>query len=362
MFIQDRRAPRSSTHEPTRPKRPLRAPVPDVHAIVTEDGTALRLTRYRGGDKGPVMLAHGLGVSSQIFALDTIETNLVEFLVDRGYDVWLLDFRSSIDLAAASTHYSGDEIATQDWPAAVASALELSGARNLQVVAHCWGAVTFTMAMLAGVVPQVRSAVISQVSAHAVTEAITRLKTGLHLPSFLQTLGVESLTAYAGEHPDWPDRLFDRALRLYPVELEERCASPVCRRITFMYAPLFEHDRLAPATHDHLHELFGVASMSAFEHLMRITNAGHVVGREGDEIYLRHLERMRIPICFLHGAENACFLPESTRQTLEALAVVNGRDLYARHEIPGYGHLDCIFGQDAVSDVYPTIGDHLDAF
>ena len=61
---------------------------------MTEDGLQLRLTRYQGGVKGPVMLVHGLGVSSLAFSTDLIETNLTEYLYAHGYDVWLLDFRS----------------------------------------------------------------------------------------------------------------------------------------------------------------------------------------------------------------------------------------------------------------------------
>ena len=29
--------------------------------------------------------------------------------------------------------------------------------------------------------------------------------------------------------------------------------------------------------------------------------------------------------------------------------------------IPGYGHIDCIFGKNAVKDVYPFIVEHLEA-
>ena len=42
----------------------------------------IRLTRFDGGKKGPVVMFPGVGVSSGIFSLDTIETNLVEFLVE----------------------------------------------------------------------------------------------------------------------------------------------------------------------------------------------------------------------------------------------------------------------------------------
>ena len=37
----------------------------------------------------------------------------------------------------------------------------------------------------------------------------------------------------------------------------------------------------------------------------------------------------------------------------------NGPDLYSRYLIPHYGHIDCIFGQNAHRDVYPVI---LEAF
>lgn len=99
---------------PPRPKRPLRVNAPEVHHVAADDGVALRLTRYRGGDKGPVILVHGLGVSSLIFAIDTIPTNLLEFLFEHGYDVWLLDYRASIELPASSRPSSADDVARRD--------------------------------------------------------------------------------------------------------------------------------------------------------------------------------------------------------------------------------------------------------
>ena len=43
------------------------------------------LTRYEGGSKGPVVLIHGGALSSEMFALDTIETNLLEYIFKEGY-------------------------------------------------------------------------------------------------------------------------------------------------------------------------------------------------------------------------------------------------------------------------------------
>jgi cholesterol oxidase len=305
------------------------------------------------------MLAHGLGVSSLIFAIDTIETNLVEFLVASGYDVWLLDYRSSIALAAATTQYTADDIARADYPAAVALIRKITGAPSIQVIAHCFGGTTFTMALLAGLTG-VRSAVISQVSAHAVVPPLTKLKTGLHLPWVLEHLGVKSLTAYAEAHEDWKAKLLDDALRLYPIAPDEQCKSAVCHRVTFLYAPLFEHEQLNQATHLALHELFQIATIRAFEHLALIANKGHVVQFDGAETYMGHLDRMALPILFVHGARNGCFLPQSTQLTLEALRQANPSVSYRRQEIPSYGHIDCIFGKDAARDVYPYIVSHLE--
>ncbi len=343
---------------PPRRKRPLRVDVPEVHFFLTSDNVQLKLTRYRGGSKGPVILSHGLGVSSLIFSIDTIETNLLEYLFAHGFDVWLLDHRASIDLPASKTEFTADDVATKDYPAAVATMQQLTGSATVQIVAHCYGSATFTMAMLAGL-QGVRSAVCSQISTHIVAPTMNRIRTGLHLPEFLDRLGVRSLTAYVDKNADWHGRLFDEALRLYPIP--ERCNNPVCHRITFMYAPLYRHEQLNEATHEALHEMFGIANVKAFEGLALMTRKGHVVAADGTEAYLPNLKRMAIPIAFIHGQENECFLPESTQITYDLLCQQNGKDLYTRHVIPGYGHIDCIFGKNTAVDVFPFILDHLTA-
>ena len=177
---------------PPRKKRPLRVPAAQIFSFNTADGAQLRLTRYQAGKKGPVLLLHGLGVSSLIFSIDTIETNLLEYLSAHHYDVWLLDYRASIALPASSGQFSGDEIARYDYPQAVATVREISGAHTVQVVAHCFGSTTFFMAMFAGL-QGVRSAVASQVAAHIIAPTMTDLKAGLHLPTVLKSLGTKSL-------------------------------------------------------------------------------------------------------------------------------------------------------------------------
>lgn len=344
---------------PPRQMRALRAGAPEVYAFPARDGVPLRLTRYRGGDKGPVMLSHGLGVSSLIFSLDTIGTNLLEYLYAQGYDVWLLDFRNSIALPASKLQSSGDDVALNDYPAAVDQVRELTGARDVQMVVHCWGSTTFFMAMLAGL-EGVRSVVSSQIATHVVAPTATHLKTGLHVPSFLDALGVKTLTAFASTNEDWEQRVFDAGLRLYPTAVKERCDNRTCHRITFLYAPLYDHAQMNELQHETLYETFGVANMKAFEHLALLTNKGRLLNFKGEDVYLPHLERLALPITFIHGADNECFVPESTQLTFDLLRKTNGTGYYDRHVIPGYGHIDCIFGKNAWRDVFPIVAAALD--
>ncbi|QCP53987.1 alpha/beta fold hydrolase [Trinickia violacea] len=340
-----------------RERRRLNAPAPVTHYLRTQDGKTLRLTRYCAGNKGPLLLIHGSGVSSGIFTTDMIETNLVEHLCASGYDVWLVDLRVSIALPSAAEQTTADAIAAYDIPAAVAKVCELSGADSIHVIAHCLGAVTLTMALLSGLT-RVRSAVMSQVSAHLIPEPLQRVKAGLHLPEMLDHLGVTDLTALT-KHASWPANLLDEALRLYPVE--EGCRSAVCHRATFMYGQVYEHEQLNEVLHDNLQELFGVHDMRLFEHLAAMVRAGHIVRADGEDVYLRDLSGLNLPITFIHGALNRCYLPDSTLKTYAMLKDAYPDQRYEHVAIDGYGHIDCIFGRDAATDVYPSITRHLAA-
>ncbi|WP_330960962.1 alpha/beta fold hydrolase [Photobacterium sp. 53610] len=351
---------RFNPEAPPRQKRPLNAPAPQVHFFNTEDNVTLRLTRYPAGSKGPVMLVHGLGVSSDIFSTDLIDTNLLEFLCAHQYDVWLLDFRVSIDLPAARQQSNGDQVAQYDFPAAVRKIQEETGKDSIQAVVHCWGASTFFMALLSGLTG-IRSVVCSQIATDVVVPTATQVKTGLHIPAFLEKLGVDSLTAYVDSHEGWSERLWDKALAVYALaEAQGQCSNPVCHRVTFNYAPLYRHAQLNEALHRNLHELFAEANIGAFQHLAECCRAGFLTDAEGHNRYLPHLERLRLPICFIHGAMNECYLPESTALTYQTLVNRFGPEHYTRHVIPDYGHIDCIFGRNASRDVYPLIVKHLD--
>ena len=251
--------------------------------------------------------------------------------------------------------YTADDVAILDYPAAVDEVRRITGAPTIQVIAHCYGATTFTMAMLAGL-QGVRAAVISQISTHIVSPLWNRLKGIFHVPDILSAVGIETLSTDAHRDESFWLKTFDQALKFWPLPPEEKCKSAVCHRISFLYGLLYEHDQLNTATHDMaLGEMFGQASDAAFKHLTTMIRAGTVVAADGSDRYMPHLDRMALPLTIVHGAENACFLPASTQKTIAALAAANGASWYNRHIIPNYGHIDCIYGKNAARDVYGKI-------
>ena len=354
----------STRYDPAsvRKRRELRAGVPEAHAVTTSDGKILRLTRYRGGDKGPLVFSHGLGVSSRIFSIDTIDTNLVEYMAGAGYDCWLLDYRASIDLPYAREQWTADDVALLDYPPAVEYILSATGKPSVQMLAHCFGGTTFTMAMLAGL-KGVRSAVISQISTDVLVPFFPqRLLAILRLPRLFRALGIGHVNARATTEDGFANRFLDGLIRIVvPFQREERVRSATSNRITALYGQLYETDQLNQLTYEAgLPEMFGEANIAAFEQLAAIARKRIIVDAKGKNAYLPHLDRMAIPILFVHGGENACFKPESTVRTVARLAARNGTDLYTRHKIPDYGHIDCIFGKNAARDVFPLMLEHLD--
>jgi cholesterol oxidase len=340
------------------PHRQLRLPEEDVVDVTVSDGREIRLTRHHAGDKGPVVLAPGYGTSTLAWTIDTVDTNFPEYLAEHGYDIWLLDYRASPMLPAASTDYTIDDIATKDWPAAIAKVREVTGVGSVQVVPHCVGSMSFLMACAAGM-EGVRSALCSQLGLHPIPVLLNRVKAQARLATLMHGVGIERLTTTFNSTA-FEDRALEKVMRHWPTR--EKCESEVCHRILFIYGEVFDHDRLNEATHDAIVHIFGKTRLTAFKHLTTMIRKGHAVDADGEEAYLPHLGRLAFPITFVHGEHNRMFVPRSTELTYDALRAANGDSLYRRVVVPGYAHMDCWIGADAARDVFPMALAELERF
>ena len=324
------------------------------------DDAWLRLTRYEGGRRGPVLLAPGFGMSAMSFIGGTIDTNLTEHLVAKGYDVWLFDYRAGIDLPSSRTSFTLDDIATCDWPTAVAEVLRVTGVSSVQAVGHCVGSASLMMALASGSIPDVRSAVCMQFTLHPETSLLNRAKAALGVGSLLGALGLNRVAPFTGGSA--LKKLLDLGLRAVPMPAGERCAKPVCRWINAIYGCTHTHEQLNDATHAQLDNMFGVGNLRALDHMAVIMKARKAVAADGTDSYVTHPERLRLPILLVQGQRNYIFRPEGSLRTLRWLQEANDPALCERVVLPGYAHLDALIGRDAPTDVFPMVSSHLDRY
>jgi cholesterol oxidase len=123
------------------------------------------------------------------------------------------------------------------------------------------------------------------------------------------------------------------------------------------------HANLNPATHDAIHEMMGVANLEMMAHLAKCASRRYerLVSVDGEDIYLPHLDRLTMPITFVYGEKNQVWKREATEKTYDELCKLfpAEADRYRHVVIPGYGHLDTVFGKHAAHDTYPAMLEHL---
>jgi cholesterol oxidase len=322
------------------------------------DDAFLRLTRYRAGGKGPLIMATGFGMSSHSFLASTIEQNLTEFLAAAGYDIWLFDYRAGIDLPSSRTEFTIDDIARVDWPTAVGKVLEVTGRDDLQAFGHCVGSGSLQMAILAGL-QGIRTAVCAQFPLHPSTSVFNQVKARLHTPGAFRALGVGGLSPDI--RPSAPDELVDLGLRTLPMPAEEHCGQAVCRWINAIYGMTHRHAQLNDATHRALNEMFGFGNIDSLQHLSLMMRRGCAVTHTGGMDYFEHPERIAATrLLLLQGSQNYIFHPVGSLKTLRWLRESNPGGDYQREVLQGYAHLDAIIGSSAATDVYPRITNFLE--
>lgn len=115
------------------------------HTTLTDDGWRIALFRYlprTDGPRHPVLLCHGAFANHHNFDIPA-GTSLADYLADRGYDVWLMDFRgdrsSTPSAGRKRSNATADEYLLEDMPAAVDYVLEQTGCETLHAVGHSMG-------------------------------------------------------------------------------------------------------------------------------------------------------------------------------------------------------------------------------
>jgi pimeloyl-ACP methyl ester carboxylesterase len=350
--------------------RPLIARFEDAHLEVvplrTEDGLELGLSRVvRGAEPRPaVLVTHGLTASSDMFVLPETR-NLVEVLLDAGFEPWLFDWRGSCRLPY-NTHgpaYTLDDVALYDIPAAVAEVRRRIGDRKLFVVAHCIGAMSLALSMSAGLVPGLAGVVAQGVFLTPKTSLGARLRMSV----------ADAVRPWISEIPiDFRQvGLWSKYTPLFALaSLGAECPDPSCQMVhNSAWASgvrLFVHDNISKVTHDRLVDLVGTCPMWILSHLRKMELAHSVVAwNEADPRYaalppnaVAAADRIDCPLLLLSGSENGLWL-DSNKLCAEVLRRRNPKVRADYVEVPAYGHFDTFIGCGASLDVFPRITDWL---
>ena len=248
---------------------------PEVVEFAARDGFKLNLIHYAGGNgsAGPVIVLHGAGVRSGIFLPPTEET-FVDALLDADYDVWLLNWRASIDLPP--NKWTLEDAAVLDHPVAVRTVLDRTGAKSAKAVIHCQGSTSFMMSVVAGLLPEITTVVSNAVALHPIVPALAHFKSryitvpASHLLDYLNPQW--GLSVPSG----WP-AVIDWVVRA----THHECNNAVCKHSSFTFGAgfptLWLHENLDDATHEWLKGEFAHVPMTFFREMHDCIEAGHLV-------------------------------------------------------------------------------------
>jgi pimeloyl-ACP methyl ester carboxylesterase len=330
----------------------------DVVHFTAGDGVPLNLIHVRGRSaptKPPVLLVHGAGVRANIFRAPSGRT-LVDELVDEGYDVWLENWRASIDIPRRK--WTLDDAAVHDHPNAVRTVMEHTKADEVRAVIHCQGSTSFMMSAVAGLVPDVSVVISNAVSLHPVVSRLAKLKLKWMIPPAARVLGYLN--------PQWgvtgAPWLLPKLIAGYVAVSHRECDNMVCKWSSYTYGTgeptLWRHENLNRETHDWLRNEFAEVPLTFFEQILESVEAGHLVRADDHpalpQSFVDGPPKTNARFAFFAGSLNACFEAESQRRT-QAWFESHDPGRHTVTVVPNYGHLDIFMGAHAAHDVFPDM-------
>jgi hypothetical protein len=325
------------------------------------DGRALNLIHLTGRHapaRGPVLLVHGAGVRAEIFR-PPVEASVVDRLVENGYDVWLENWRASIDFEPSQ--WTLDQAAVFDHPSAVQTVVKETGAHSIQAIIHCQGSTSFMMSAAAGLVPEVRTVVSNSVSLHPVVAPLAKIKLRAAAPILARMIPYLD--------PQWgrqPEGILASVINLCVRLTHHECKNRVCKMTSFTYGHghpcLWSHEQLNDATHEWISDEFKKVPLTFFTQMAASVGRGELVPVDNrpelPPSFVDRQPKTDARFVFLAGAINRCFSPEGQRRTFEFFDSFRP-DHHAYHELANYGHLDVFIGQRAAEEVAPLILEEL---
>ncbi|CAG8030059.1 unnamed protein product [Penicillium salamii] len=348
---------------------------PASYEIKASDGVDVRLDVYEPSSTSewvesqtslpPILLlpgVTGLDAKHNLFALPFLRCNVVQYFTERGHRCYALKPRWGCDSKDAS------RCTVFDCRLDVAAALKTIRDRVPQkpyVIAHCQGSVALCMGILDGTIEssQILGITANSVFMNQVFGYWNSLKGRTTLLIRLyEFLAGDYFPILSSSVSPLFQRLLDCILCIYPVgHTRDICTSTACRRTSFVFGLLWNHQNLDLGLHENVHQFFAGTHTRLMKQVVNMGAKGICVNNDGHSLLTKEsLERLQgLPILFISGTDNQVFDPESTLKDYELLRRHFGEKYFRRFLVEGYGHLDPIVGKRAATDVYWRIFAHL---
>ncbi len=360
--------------------------IADDRVMALPPGTpvSIRLTRYRQtSPKPPVLLLHGYSASGTTFTHKTLKMPFAKMLHHRGYDVWVLDMRTSCAMDSALYPWSFEDVAGADIPEAIRHIVSVTGFEKINVVAHCMGAAMFSMSILGNwdkypnLHRHINSAVLSQVPPVIRLREAGRFRAFLsaYLKTFLPQTEYQLKTS---AEPGFRENLADFILSTLPYPDSEQSVEQTReyrdidyqrtrRRLDLLYTRTFHIENVSPDTLEYIDDLFGPLNLQTISQSIHFARQGWVTDRLGKDLQpsstiAQSLKRQwTFPTYAFIGKENSLFEPGALKEFEQIFSRQEMQStLTIAKPIDEYGHQDVFMANNAREKVFDDLVAWLD--
>lgn len=316
------------------------------------------LTRYPypGTTKRPLVMFHGYSAGGTTFAHHAVNPNFASYFWKTGRDIWVADLRTSPAHGTATPAWSFDQVGKEDVAKVLTVVSEQTNDSKVDVVAHCMGAVCFSIAALSGEVNGlVDRAAFTQVGPLLVfTPAnIFRAYVLRYLLEFLP-----DTYSFNPENPTLADDLWDRVLSTLPYPAKEfDVENPVWpwkrtpwtrtrHRMDALYGRAFNVSNMEPGVLRFINEQFGALSLKTVSTTLHFVRYALMTDFRGKNEFVSRQtfgDHWSFPTFSVHGADNG-MIHSSTTDRMRGILKDAGRVYPKPFLNPGAGHQDAVIG------------------
>jgi pimeloyl-ACP methyl ester carboxylesterase len=322
--------------EPSSPADVRNCPLATDQHIETADGATIALHHHPGRGR-PVLLVHGVSSNHRFWDLDA-DHSLARWLVDAGFDPWVLDLRGhgnaqyTPDGAWQVSGWTVDDYGRHDVAAAVDFIRRVTGAERVGYVGHSMGGMVGAIYAVEGGADSLSAMVMvgSPATFRRDAPMIEAARVGMGLAG----AGLLYVDSPAGA------QLAASAGGVVPGKIHQ-----------LLYNPAHFH---ADTERRMLRNIVSPMSRQEMQQFARMLTRERFESADGKVDWTEAFHETSVPVLAIAGSADLAGQPEFVRPWTE------GHDGEAHYvELPDYGHLDLGLGEDAERDVFPLIGDWL---